>query len=256
MMLDDYPDVQQILELLADDLSHILGENLVGLYLMGSLAYGDFDRGSSDIDFFAVIKRKLTEAEISGIEEVHDQINSKYPGWLKRIEGSYVPVKMMQSKTPPREARLYVNAGKIWQIPFGDEWLLNLFQIQESGVVLVGKPIEDVIPHVSIDEARNASRNNLISEWKPKLSEPEPFKSKDYDSSHLQTYAILSMCRVLYTFEVGKVVSKRVAADWVRKRYGQWSELVEKAQQWRHGMKLGVQEEALEFIRFAISVVE
>jgi len=46
-----HKDVNQILHLLKTGLINILGKNLVGLYLTGSLTYGDFNRGSSDIDF-------------------------------------------------------------------------------------------------------------------------------------------------------------------------------------------------------------
>lgn len=256
MELDNYPDVIEILELLKEGLGRVLGDNLVGLYLMGSLTYGDFDKGSSDIDFFAVIKKELSSEELRELETMHGEIGSNFPEWSKRIEGSYVPMDMLHSKTPPKETRPYVNAGKIWHFPFGDEWLLNLFQIQESGVVLVGMPIEEIIPRVTIEEARNASRENLLSEWKPKLTQSEPFKSEDYDRSHLQVYAILSMCRVLYTDKVGEVASKKVAADWAKESYEQWTELIDAAQKWKHGMKLDVQEETLNFIRFVLSVVE
>lgn len=252
---ENFPDIQQILELLKEGLLGILGENLVGLYLMGSLTYGDFNRGSSDIDFFVVVKNTLTDNELDELEILHNEIGSEFPEWSKRIEGSYVPIYMLQSKTPSKETRPYVNAGKIWHFPFGDEWLLNLFQIQECGAALMGESIENIIPRVTIEEARIASRNNLLSDWKPKLLEHEPFKSKDYDGSHLQTYAILSLCRVLYTFKVGKVASKKVAADWAKKNYDQYAELIEKAQNWVHGNKIDVQDETLNFIRFVLSVV-
>lgn len=255
-MLESYDDIKQILRLLIDGLSDILADNLIGLYLTGSLTYGDFDRGSSDIDFFTVLKKKLNTDELSEIEAMHRKIGSKFPEWSKRIEGSYVPMDMLQSKIPPTETRPYVNAGKIWQFPFGDEWLLNLFQLQESGVVLTGKPIEDVIPHVTIKEAKLASRNNLLSEWKPKLDESDPFESNDYDNSHLQVYAILSMCRVLYTHNFGKVASKKKAADWTREQYQQFSPLIQEAQNWKHGLKLDFKEAVLEFIKFTFSVVE
>lgn len=256
MILDKYPDIQQILEGLTEGLEGVLGENLVGLYLMGSLTYGDFDRGSSDIDFFCVVGEKLNEEELGRIEKLHEKIGTEFPQWAKRIEGSYVPMSMLESTARPEETRPYVNAGKVWHFPFGNEWLVTLFQIQERGEVLSGESIEKVIPKIPVEEVRAASRKNLLSDWKPKLSESEPFSSSDYDRSHLQAYAILSMCRVLYTHEIGKVASKKTAADWAKSKYPQWAELIRKAQDWKHGKKLDVKTEALEFIRFVISVVE
>ena len=45
-----HEDVNGALCVLARDLTATFGDHLVGLYLTGSLSYGDFDRGSSDID--------------------------------------------------------------------------------------------------------------------------------------------------------------------------------------------------------------
>ena len=50
-----YPDVNAVLHALLSDAQTILGNHLVGLYLYGSLASGDFDPGRSDIDFVVVV---------------------------------------------------------------------------------------------------------------------------------------------------------------------------------------------------------
>ena len=61
-----YEDVNEVLALLLARQRAILGEGLVGLYLYGSLATGDFDRESSDIDFVAAtageLARRVSEA--------------------------------------------------------------------------------------------------------------------------------------------------------------------------------------------------
>jgi hypothetical protein len=53
--------------------------------------------------------------------------------------------------------------------------------------------------------------------------------------SGYQTYAVLTMCRVLYTMEWGAVVSKPVAAQWAFSQpeiAGRWSGLIERALAW------------------------
>lgn len=255
MALSGYSDINSILNELKNSLLKILGENLVGFYLTGSLTYGDFDRGSSDIDFFAVITSKLSDKELSAVEKLHAHIGSMFPEWSKRIEGSYVNLKMLQSKVPSQETRPYVNAGKIWHFPFGDEWLINLFQLKQKGRLIVGKPIDEIVPDVDIEDVSEASKANLRTDWKPKLNEENPFDSKDYDSSHLQAYAIFSMCRALFTYVEGGVVSKKVAALWVKEKYPQWRELVAKALDWKHGEMLDVVHQTKQFIHFVLDEV-
>jgi hypothetical protein len=43
-------DLSGFLRAMADDLPRILGENLVGIYLLGSLTYDVFDETCSDVD--------------------------------------------------------------------------------------------------------------------------------------------------------------------------------------------------------------
>lgn len=86
-----YQDVNEVLTLLSTSLQDILKNKLVGLYLTGSLTYGDFDYGSSDIDFLAVLTSELSENEFIAVKEVHKKIAKKVPYWAKRLEGSYIP---------------------------------------------------------------------------------------------------------------------------------------------------------------------
>jgi predicted nucleotidyltransferase len=49
-----YPDVNEVLLTLLDNVRAILGDYFTGMYLYGSLASGDFDPRRSDIDFLVV----------------------------------------------------------------------------------------------------------------------------------------------------------------------------------------------------------
>ena len=70
MKLTQYPDVNEVLNLLSTQLQEIFGDKLIALYLTGSLSYGDFDYGSSDIDFLAVLSKDLTANELLAIKKM------------------------------------------------------------------------------------------------------------------------------------------------------------------------------------------
>jgi len=61
----DYADapkrVKALIGKLLSDLESILGENLIGVYLHGSLAMGGFVPGRSDVDVMIVVKNALSE---------------------------------------------------------------------------------------------------------------------------------------------------------------------------------------------------
>jgi len=175
MKLTKHHDVNEILHLLKTGLVSILGENLFGLYLTGSLTYGDFDHDSSDIDFLVVLNNKLSKEQLKKVKRLHSRIGKSYPKWCKRTEGSYITKKMLSSRKPPKQPRPYFNAGKMWNLAYGNEWIINLKELHEYGITLTGPNINNLIKQVNINDIRKASRKNLLEEWKPKLKNPAIF---------------------------------------------------------------------------------
>src|SRR3954465_1000804 len=57
---DAPPDVRDQAERFSRDVQEILAENLVGVYLHGSLAMGCFNPTTSDIDFIVVVNTPLS----------------------------------------------------------------------------------------------------------------------------------------------------------------------------------------------------
>ena len=64
-----YPAINNVLSEWVRGVKRLLGENLIGLYLSGSLAYGDFVPERSDIDLQAVVQSPLTQDELRSAEE-------------------------------------------------------------------------------------------------------------------------------------------------------------------------------------------
>src|SRR5215469_9161355 len=89
-----YPAIDTVLAEWAEELKRLLGEKIVGLYLSGSLAYGDFVPERSDIDLEAVVQNPLTEDELRSVEQLHRDVERRCPGWAGRIECSYVPLEL------------------------------------------------------------------------------------------------------------------------------------------------------------------
>jgi len=61
---------------------------LTGLYLHGSLAFGAYNPGLSDIDFIAITSRRCTPGDIDALRVVHDTLIERYP--QAQLEGSYL----------------------------------------------------------------------------------------------------------------------------------------------------------------------
>src|SRR5438105_7327825 len=90
----------------------------------------------------------------------------------------------------------------------------------------------------------------LTGFWARQMDGPEPEWLR---TRHYQAFAILTMCRALYTLERGEVVSKPVAAAWAREALGtRWAPLIERALAWRPDHRSDDVAETLRFIRYTI----
>ncbi len=68
-----------------------------------------------------------------------------------------------------------------------------------------------------------------------------------------QPFAILSMCRALYTFQHGTIVPKPVAGRWAKDALGEeWASLIEQALLWQGDAPFDHLDETLTFIRFTV----
>lgn len=254
--LTPYSDINDVLATLSKGVERIIGDNLIGLYLTGSLTYGDFNMGSSDIDFLVILKNPLTTEEFEKIKIMHEKIGQTYPTWAKRMEGSYLTESMLNEVDAPEKpkiARPYFNEGKFWEPnpQYGNEWTLNLYVLYEKGVALIGKSPKEILSPVSIEAVREASRRDLYEEWIPKLNDDVFFKN-----SHYKAYLVLTLCRILYRATHAEVASKKVASAWAKKEFGKpWDKLIEAAENWEHGTEMDMTKEIKEFVKFVANKI-
>ena len=244
-----YPDVNEILALLLSDVKEILGEQFVGLYLYGSLASGDFDSETSDIDFLVVTTQALPAQKIDSLETMHKQA---WASSLKRageLEGAYVPRDLVRRHNPRGHTCPTVNEGRFYLAELGSDWLIQRHVVREMGVVVEGADPKTLIDPVSPDDIRGAVLGILQEWWFPMLHDPSWLR--DHGSKY-QAYAVITMCRVLYALEHGTIVSKPSAIRWARETLSSpWREVIEKAVIASQSKEeAAFLEETLDFIRF------
>ena len=243
-----YEDVNSIVLLLLHKSQEILGENLLALYLHGSLATGDFNQEKgSDIDFLVVLDKEVSDETIQKLREMLGELAQHDPKLLKKLEGSYVPKDWLKNNEQPEKVRPYINGGGLNLYPYGYEWILEKFLIKEKGIVVFGPPPSQFIEPISADDVRRANAKILIGDWQPFLVESSRLKNDEY-----KAYAVLTMCRCLFLFANNEMASKPTAIVWVKEKFPEWKELVKVASNWRAGQSFDKLEEVKDFIKFTI----
>jgi hypothetical protein len=243
-----YPGINKVLDLLLSGVKNILGKQLVGMYLYGSLSSGDFDPQSSDIDFVVVTEDVLPPETVSALEAMHKNIWASGLKWAAKLEGSYVPKGLIRRHDPHASPCPTVNEGEFFVDQRGSDWISQRHVMRECGVTVYGPDPKTLIDPVSPDDIRQAILGVLQEWWFPMLANPDWLRRH---GSVYHAFAVITMCRALHAFKHGAIVSKPAAAKWAQAEFGaQWEALIEKALASQHGGGPGFLGEALEFIRF------
>ncbi|MCM1988231.1 aminoglycoside adenylyltransferase domain-containing protein [Oceanirhabdus seepicola] len=246
-----YKDVYTLIELLKREVKDILKDEFIGLYIHGSLALGDFDPKSSDIDFLVVTKDMVSQELFNSLRKMHNGILRKENKWAYKLEGSYVSKDLLHSKIPPTEPRPYVNGREFSLEHYGYEWVLERYTLREYGIIIEGPNPQSFMDSIASSELQQASLKILNQWWAPMLLNPNLLEEREY-----QVYAILTMCRILNMFKYGNVVSKKNAAEWAQNAFNnRWEVLIEKALRWKNDLPFDNLEETLEIIKFTRSYV-
>ncbi|HCI79489.1 MAG TPA: hypothetical protein DHW02_07350 [Ktedonobacter sp.] len=112
-----YEQVNTILNLLFTRVQTLLGDQLIGFYLYGSLSLGDFDPASSDVDFLVVTEGELSNTTFEALRDMHESIAESGLMYAKRLEGSYIPHDALR-RYDPKNA-LHPTIGTDWSFTIG-----------------------------------------------------------------------------------------------------------------------------------------
>ncbi|MBS0624683.1 MAG: DUF4111 domain-containing protein [Verrucomicrobia bacterium] len=253
-ILTSEKDVEKTLIYLSNNIKEILDKNLIGLYLFGSLTYGDFNPENSDIDLVAILDKPINPLQLDRIKRMHIEAKKLYEKWGARLECSYTPIDLFKNILPPKEPRPYYGNGFFYEeAPYGNEWIINNYLLYQHGVSLIGPDFRDMFEPIDIIEVQKACIRDLFQEWEPKITDYEWL-----ENSHYQSYLVMNLCRILYTVMCGFAGTKKTAATWVKNEFkSAWiNNLIEVAESWDYNKEMFLKDKTIDFIKFTIDEIK
>lgn len=245
--------MNKLLERLAGDIRRVLGDEALGVYLHGSLALDDFNPARSDIDFVAATRRRLASEKLAELAEMHRAIAAGGNPWAQRLEGSYIPARPLRRHDPADADFPALRCDGSFDVDtHGSDWIIQRWVLRERGVCLFGPPPVTLVDPVSAQDLHQAAAGILREWWQPMLTHHYRLPEREY-----QAYAVLTMCRSLYTLEINAVASKTAAAQWALTHLAsRWHGLIERALAYPHGEQADAFEQTLEFIGYTVTNLE
>ncbi|MDF2672626.1 MAG: hypothetical protein K0R09_891 [Clostridiales bacterium] len=217
-------NVKEILNKIIIEHRKLMNDNLVGIYLHGSLAMGCFNENLSDIDYIMVVKDKISFEIKRRIIDFLIGLSQYVP--KKGIEMSIVLDKDIKNFVYPTPFELHyskdINERYVNDLNYicGDstdkDLAAHITVINHRGVCLYGKPINEVFGEVpekyyidsilyDIENAQGEILNNSV-------------------------YYVLNLSRVLYYLREGIISSKYEGGKWAKEILpGKYFDIIEQA---------------------------
>lgn len=201
---------KEILDNISSKYQSILGNNLVGIYIHGSLAFGCFNPNKSDIDFIVVVNNSPTIKEKEALIETLLSLESKAP--IKGFEMSVVLSIYCKNFVYPTPFELHYSISHLKScrddlkeycstMNGTDKDLAAHFTvIKNTGYTLEGKQIAEVFGYIPSDDYFDSIKADVEHAKKDVFENP--------------VYTILNLCRVLAYKNKGLILSKEQGGLW------------------------------------------
>lgn len=235
-----YPELQEVLDVFVAEIHAELADNLVGIYLVGSLASGDFDP-DSDVDFLVVINTDLTENNRQNLQAIQAKTHAWdcYPA--QHLEGSYITLNDLVDWHSVGQKKLYYfdngSTEPEWST-HDNNWHVRWI-LRERGITLFGQEpaaILSPIPEDKLFAEMRTSLRRILEIFTESIPPPLNF----FNSQFGQSFAVLTSCRILHTLHTGTVQSKKEGAIWAKQFVDpQWIQLIDQAWHDRQGVRFG-----------------
>ncbi|WP_336824485.1 aminoglycoside adenylyltransferase domain-containing protein [Sporosarcina sp. USHLN248] len=203
-------DTKKTLDKISNEYQKILRNNLVGIYVHGSIAFGCFNPNKSDIDFIVVVDESPSLEEKIALINVLLKLSSESPA--NGFEMSVVLLDSCQNFAYPTPFVLHYSKLHMQQcladitsysemMNGTDKDLAAHFTvIKNVGLTLFGKPIDDVFGVVPENDYVDSIRFDIAN------AENEIFERP--------VYIILNLCRV-YAYKHDRLIlSKEQGGMW------------------------------------------
>ncbi|WP_217993276.1 nucleotidyltransferase domain-containing protein [Bacillus sp. AFS096315] len=153
--------------------------NLIdSFYLYGSITLGAFKNGFSDIDFIAVVKRKVSDADVKILREIHKDMQRKFPNTI--LDGWYILNEDIMSLNEEGNLCIRFNDGKFQGLNKFQKNSIDAFQLKKYGITVRGLNIDNVDISVNWDIILANMRDNLNSYWLSWLNKSKKFPTVKY----------------------------------------------------------------------------
>jgi streptomycin 3"-adenylyltransferase len=176
-------------------LRDLLGSNLRGIYVYGSLAFGCYNPARSDVDVLVVTQRRLSVETRAPVALLLRELAR-----TTELEISFLSRADLEPWRYPTPFDYHFSSTTEKHDGEGVYFAAEIAMARERSVVLAGPPAHDALPEVPPDHFRDCVVRDVA--WARDHLEERP------------GYAVLNGCRVLAYTREARILSKAEGGEW------------------------------------------
>ena len=189
-----------------------------GLYLHGSLGFGEWYDGRSDVDFVAVLGRRPDDATVARLKEVHEGVSSTF----QRPSFDGFHVTWSDLALPPESCPDVpsTQGGYFHEEARLDVHPVTWHELARHGVALRGPALADVDIWTDDAALRRYTHDNLATYWRETADSLARFPA-EAGKPDLVSWCVLGVCRLHHLLATGALTSKTGAGRYAMTRFGE-----------------------------------
>ncbi|MFJ7935811.1 aminoglycoside adenylyltransferase domain-containing protein [Sporosarcina sp. NPDC096371] len=232
-------DVEKVLDKYISMLHERLPNSLEGFYLQGSIALDAYVDGSSDIDFIAIINRRLSEREMRVLSEIHRTIANTYP--KPEMDGVYLMWADIGKLEAVETNYPFYNGGKLG---YGVHYnAISWWILKTNGINILGPEPTSLNFKINTQHLISYVVENMNSYWTGRIQKIElamedmpQLLAKEIDDEI--EWSVLGLLRQYYTLKEHGIISKLDAGEYALLHLPEeWHPIIQEAIDIRNGAK-------------------
>lgn len=253
--------IKQVLDSYLHLLEAKLPNILDAFYIYGSISLGAFTDGLSDIDFIAVLKKKLTATDIATLKLVHQEIQKHYP--KMSLDGIYAMKEDLESLKYEDTCPVF-REGELQGFTKFNKDSIDAFQLKKYGIVIKEPDLDSLNYTVDWKALLSGMHENLNTYWQDWKRSCEKFPSIRYlglfFSLRLIEWGVLGVSRLYYTFMERDIISKMGAGEFALRTVPErWHKIINESMRLRnrnpkslYTSRIARRKDALQYMDFII----
>lgn len=196
------------IDVMAKKLDAILGDNIVCIYLYGSVAMDDFKLGWSDIDMICLTKEVVSDFVAEQLVDLRQNLlkDEESNQYYRSFEGAIVSIDEFKKKQYTKVVYWGTSGQRITDKYSFD--VFSLYELIKYGQLILGKDIRNELVQPTYEELKYGVQQHYQTIRKYADETGESLYSCGW---------LLDIARCIYTLRYNDIISKTKAGEWAIK---------------------------------------